>query len=218
MRRLKPASSYWMLVRSTKPLSTKMGFDRGTPIDRFYIEQFLHECKVDIYGMCLEIGDNRYTNTYGGEKVKFGDVLDFNVRNKKATIIGDLRNLSHVADNSYNCIILTNVLGLIDDYDSAISTIYRILKKDGILLCAGSCLPITRSVEGAFWRFTKAGSEYIFKKRFGASNVSVHTYGNLLVASSILAGMSQEDLKQEELLHNDPHYPCVVTVRAKKTD
>lgn len=215
-RRIKPASLYWSPIRSVKPLSTKVGFDRGTPIDRFYIELFMREYARDIHGVCLEVGDNRYTLTHGREKVERADVLDADTNNKKAAIIGDLRNLSQVIDNSYDCIILTHVLGLIDDYDSAIGTIHRILKKDGVLLYIGSCLPITREIEGAFWRFTRTGAEYIFKKRFGKDNVSVCTYGNVLIASSIMAGMAQEELENEELLYNDPHYPCIVAVRAVK--
>ncbi len=31
----------WYNLRSTKPVSRVFGFDRGTPIDRVYIEHFL---------------------------------------------------------------------------------------------------------------------------------------------------------------------------------
>jgi len=44
-----------------KPISKVFGFDRGTPIDRYYIENFLSQHRNDIHGIVLEIGDNTYT-------------------------------------------------------------------------------------------------------------------------------------------------------------
>src|SRR4051794_37443694 len=50
----------------TAPISTVFGFDRGTPIDRYYIETFLSKNADDIRGRVLEIGDNSYTVRFGG--------------------------------------------------------------------------------------------------------------------------------------------------------
>ncbi|MGB2696377.1 MAG: class I SAM-dependent methyltransferase, partial [Candidatus Zixiibacteriota bacterium] len=47
------------------PISRQFGFDRGKPIDRYYIENFLNENKHFIRGRVLEIGDNSYTKKYG---------------------------------------------------------------------------------------------------------------------------------------------------------
>src|SRR5258708_1276969 len=38
----------------TRPISTSFGFDRGTPIDRYYIENFLGRNAGDIRGRVLE--------------------------------------------------------------------------------------------------------------------------------------------------------------------
>ena len=40
------------------PISSNFGFDRGTPIDRYYIERFLHRHTSDIQGRALEVGDD----------------------------------------------------------------------------------------------------------------------------------------------------------------
>ena len=60
-RSLYPASLYLTSNEYKKPLSNKFGFDRGTPIDRYWIEDFLEKNKSFIKGKCLEITDNFYT-------------------------------------------------------------------------------------------------------------------------------------------------------------
>lgn len=40
------------LLRRTTPLSTEWGFDRGTPIDRYYIEHFFSDAPTRYSGTC----------------------------------------------------------------------------------------------------------------------------------------------------------------------
>ena len=42
-------------LRRTTPLSASWGYDRGTPVERYYIENFLDEHRQDICGRMLEI-------------------------------------------------------------------------------------------------------------------------------------------------------------------
>lgn len=199
-----------------QPLSTKHGYDRGTPIDRFWIEKFLSLHKETIQGVVLEITDNQYTEKFGGKKVVRSDVLDINRKNKNATIYGDLRNLKDtIKNNTYDCVILTHVLGMIDQYDAALSELYRILKPGGVLLFTSATMAPAYNPETNFWRFTAAGAKYIFAKQFG-SNVLVQTYGNVLAGRAFWAGMAQEELKREELEYNDPRFPVIVAARAIK--
>ena len=57
-------------LRRTTPISRKFGFDRGLPIDRYYIERFLERHASDIHGRVLEIAFNMYTLRFGGERVR----------------------------------------------------------------------------------------------------------------------------------------------------
>ena len=43
---------------AVEPISDDFGFDRGTPIDRFYIERFLRDNAAAIAGRVLEVGDD----------------------------------------------------------------------------------------------------------------------------------------------------------------
>ncbi len=73
----------------TGPISRVFGFDRGTPIDRYYIESFLQENKTDIRGVVLEIAESTYTKQFDHGVTSF-EVLHVDASNRKDTIIGDL--------------------------------------------------------------------------------------------------------------------------------
>jgi SAM-dependent methyltransferase len=209
-----PSANYFLPKRRLSPLSDKFGFDRGTPIDRFWIDQFMKSSSQDIRGDVLEIGDSRYSNKQKSN-IKKLDILDINKNNKEATIIGDLRNLRGVIkSNSYDCIILTQVLGMIDDIVAVISECHRILKPGGIILATSSSLAPTLSPKQSYWRFTKQSMQYLFSKKF--KSLHVQSYGNALTGQCFWVGLAQEEMKKEELLFNDPRFECLVAVRATK--
>jgi hypothetical protein len=45
----------WGNLRRTAPFSATFGFDRGTPIDRYYLERFLNSHRALITGRVLEV-------------------------------------------------------------------------------------------------------------------------------------------------------------------
>jgi SAM-dependent methyltransferase len=121
-------------LRRLEPVSRTFGFDRGLPIDRYYIEKFLAQYAADIRGRVLEIGDDSYTRQFGGARVHTRDVLHVEAGNSAATIVGDLADAGHIPSNAFDCLILTQTLHLIYDLGRALQTICRILKPNGVLL------------------------------------------------------------------------------------
>src|SRR4029079_14872337 len=111
--------------RRRLPLSDNWGFDRGAPIDRYYIERFLAEHSSDICGHVLEIGDNRYTRRIGGTKVTRSDVLHVKAT-REATIVTDLAHDKVIPSETFDCIICTQTLQAIYDVRAAIRTLYRV--------------------------------------------------------------------------------------------
>ena len=214
MRLLYPTNSYWFAIKSVTPLSRKFGLDRGTPIDRYYIDKFIQNNQKDIKGVCLEIGDDRYISKYG-KFVTCTDVLDV-VKREKVTILGDLRNIPHVPSDTYNCIILTQVLGMIDDLDSTISELYRILKKGGVLLITTSALSPCIDYELSFWRFTVASLKYLLLKKFDKRKVTVSSFGNALTSQVFYVGGVQEDLEKGQLDYSDKYFPTIIAARGVK--
>jgi len=202
------------------PFSTDFGYDRGGPVDRYYIENFLGQQADVIKGSVLEIGDNEYTKRFGGDKVHTSDILHINDSNPKATIIGDLSEAPHIPANSFNCIILTQTLHLIYNYKAALETCYRILKPGGVLLVtAPGISQIHQGEWGKYWMWSFTGSsmERMLSEVFDAGSIEVQTYGNVLAATAFLYAMGISELKTEQLNYSDPQYQVIITAKAQKT-
>tara|TARA_B110000438_G_scaffold302756_1_gene361486 strand:+ start:8741 stop:9385 length:645 start_codon:yes stop_codon:yes gene_type:complete len=209
----------WGELRKVKPFSNIFGYDRGQSINRYYIENFLNHHKSSITGHVLEFGDNRYTTKYGQEKILKSDVIHPTNENKEATIISDIVQSDNIMDNSFDCIICIQTLQFIFDFDQAIENLYRILKPNGVLLCSMSGISQISRYDmerwGEYWRFTDASTKRIFEKYFNNECI-ITTYGNVLVATAYLQGLSSHELTADELDYNDPDYQAFITVRAVK--
>jgi SAM-dependent methyltransferase len=200
-----------------KPISRSFGFDRGRPIDRYYIENFLARHAEDIQGRVLEIMDDSYTRQYGGRRVEISDVLDVAEDNPQATIVADLARADHVPSDAFDCIIFTQTLQLIYDAQAAIRTLHRILKPGGVLLATFPGISQERGGDW-YWRFTSRSARRLFEEAFPAPSVEVETYGNVLSAISFLHGLSVEELRQQELDRRRPGYDVTITLRAVKPE
>jgi SAM-dependent methyltransferase len=207
-------------LRTLKPYRPAFGWFRGECIDRVYIEQFLSRNAPDIRGRCVEIGENQYMDRFGAGQITKADVLDV-IPRPDVTISADLTDAAAIPSNSYDCIICTQVLMCIYDVQSAVQTMFRILCPGGVALVTlagiSQMAPPTMMAEGGeFWRFTRSSAERLFSGAFGAKNVSVESFGNVLAATAFLHGLVSAELTPGELAYNDPDYPLTITVRAVK--
>src|ERR1700742_1951938 len=73
---------------SVYPVSDYFGDDRGTPVDRLYIDSFLKENRSLVRGQVLEVAEDTYSRKYGSGVTKF-DVLHYEAL-PGATLVGDL--------------------------------------------------------------------------------------------------------------------------------
>ena len=206
-------------LRRVTPLSRHFGMERGQPLDRHYIERFLARNSDAIAGRVLEIGDDTYTRRFGGERVAVRDVLHVAEGNPHATIVDDLASGHLIPSNAFDCVILTQTLHLIYDVRAAVATLHRILKPGGIVLAT---VPGISQIHGGrwksvwYWSFTPAAVRRLFAEHFPTADLQVRSHGNVLAASAFLFGLAGEELSLEELDANDPLYPVIVTVRARK--
>jgi SAM-dependent methyltransferase len=208
-------------LRRVTPISREFGYDRGQPIDRYYIENFLSHCTDDIRGRVLEVGVDSYTHRFGGIQVTTNDVLDINEGNPQATIVADLTLADHIPSNTFDCIILTQTLHLIYDAHSAVRTLHRILKPGGVLLATFpglSQISLDQWGNSWYWGFTTHSARLMFEDIFGPMNVTVEAHGNVLVALSFLHGLAVQELRKEELDHRDRQYEVLITLRAVNGD
>lgn len=217
LRRLsRPA--WFGTLRRTTPFSNMWGFDRGTPVDRYYIEKFLDEHRRDIRGRVLEVKDSAYTRRYG-TAVERGDVVDIDPANSKATIIADLAAADSIPSDTFDCFILTQTLQLIYDTRSVIFHAHRILRPGGVFLVtvpSVSRIIPNRGLETDYWRFTVASCALLFSAAFGSTQVTVRSYGNVLTSISFLMGLAHEELSSKELAVDDKYFPVVIAIRAIK--
>jgi SAM-dependent methyltransferase len=204
-------------LRRTTPISDEYGRDRGTPIDRYYIEGFLERERRFIRGRVLEVLDAAYTRRFG-IGVQQSEVLDIDATNPNATIVADLTAADVIPSGSFDCVILTQTLQYVYDVRAAVEHVSRMLEPGGVALCT---LPSVtrvgrRSLESEYWRFTVASARSLFEASFGRGAVEVESHGNVLTSIAFLSGLAAEELSQRELDETDPFFPLLVSVRARR--
>lgn len=205
------------------PVSSEFGIDRGKPIDRYYIENFLKKHKHNIKGHVLEVGYDKYSKSFGKGKLDKIDVLCAAPGNKYTTIIGDLTDTKTLPQNYYDCFICTQTYNYIFDVKKAIEGSYYLLKDGGVLLATVTGISQISSYDmklwGDYWKFTTASIQRLFSEVFRDENFKVESFGNVLAATAFLQGLSVEDLPDTKLLdYNDPNYQLTITVIATKAD
>jgi SAM-dependent methyltransferase len=207
-------------LRRVTPISRVHGTDRGSPVDRYYIERFLSANASDVKGRVLEFDDDAYTRRFGSDRVLTGDVLHVEAGHPGVTITADLSDAAHITDEIFDCVICTQTLMFIYELRAAVMTLYRILKPGGVVLATFPGIAQISRYDmdrwGEYWRFTTLSAERLFAEAFTAQHVSVEAHGNVLSASAFLYGLCAEELQPEELNYQDPDYEVLITVRAQK--
>ena len=204
-------------LRRTQPISRLFGFDRGTPIDRYYIERFLGSHAGDIRGDVLEVGDDGYTRRFGAGGVRRSDVLDA-AAGTGVSIVGDLATGRGVPATAYDCFIATQTFTHIFDVQGAVRHARRALKPGGVLLASVPGISQISRYDmdrwGDFWRFTTRSVEQLFAPLVAPADLTVTPHGNVLAAAAFLYGLAAEELTPAELDARDDDYQVVITVRA----
>ena len=197
--------------------SVEFGFDRGTPVDRYYIHAFLREHASDIRGHVLEVGDDAYTRQFGGDRIESVEILNRYPGQPQTTFVGDLTASEILPRQVFDCIIFTQTLQFIFDAAKAVSALHHALKPDGVLLISVPWVsPIDRGEWGGswYWSFTVNALARLLKESFGPDRATVTSYGNVLSATAFLYGLAQHELSLGELSVNDPFCPVIVAGRA----
>ncbi len=204
-------------LRRLSPLSKDFGYDRGTPIDRHYIEVFLSTYRHDIAGRVLEVGDDAYTREFAGGDILSSEVLHVSADSPNATYVGDLINPDTLPHSRFDCAIITQTLHLIFDLQLALQHIHDALTPGGVALVTFpgiSQISNDHWADNWCWSLTPVSAAILFGRVFGAHNVQVESHGNVLTSISFLQGIAAEELSAPELSASDPRYPMLICVRA----
>jgi len=218
MKTVKPKNSYFLFkpAKSLEPISGVFGFDRGKPLDRYYIESFLDEHKSEIKGRCLEVHDDAYCKQFGGNKVTKADIVDIDEDNKLANIYADLSKADHIPSDTYDTLVITHTLGLIPEQEKAIGHMYRILKPGGKLILTVSAMGPYLVNGSGFWRYTEKSVPYLLGKFFKPAKTTMKVYGNVLSGQAFWVGLSADELTKKELDYYDPRFPMVIASISQK--
>ncbi len=211
----------WSVLRRLQPYRANLGVTHGHCIDRFYIEQFLEAHRNLITGDVAEFADDGYTRRFGSGNFR-SHVLDIDSSNPHATLILDLAQTAAAPRGIFDCIVATQVLLFIYDYQSSLRSLYKMLRPRGVALITvpGICQALPQNMRGTereWWRFTAAGAGRSVADVFGDAHVEVESYGNVLSATALLHGLVQEELEPAELAYHDPGYEVIIGIKAIKS-
>jgi SAM-dependent methyltransferase len=200
----------------TSPVSQSFGFDRGNPIDRYYIEAFMEQNKSDVCGRVLELHDDSYTRRFGGSRVTHAEIMSAE-SNPRATVIGDLEDKASLPESAFDCIILTQVLQLVFNLESALDTLHRALKPGGVLLITAPGITRMNSEWPWYWSFTTHSLQRLLEKKFGRDSVTVKARGNVFAATTFLYGLAVEELSEASLEVDDERFPVTISARVVRS-
>ncbi|CAN5822079.1 hypothetical protein BH10CHL1_BH10CHL1_05710 [soil metagenome] len=206
-------------AQRTEPVSRQFGLERGTPIDRYYIERFLAQNQALIQGRVLEVAASDYSKRYG-RQVEAYEVLHATPGNANATIVGDLTDITTLPADRVDCFICTQTFNFIFDLQKAVSGAHHLLKPGGVLLATVAGISQISRYDmdrwGDYWRFTTASVQKLFAPVF-SGGVEIVSVGNVLAATAFLQGLCVEDLPDAALLERaDPDYQMLITLVARK--
>lgn len=204
-------------LRRLQPISRGWGSERGTPIDRIYIDRFFAEHADAIRGRVLEVRDPRYASAHA-TGVEHVEIVDIDPRNELATIVADLADPGSLPAAAFDCVIVPQTLVYVRDLGAAVANLWQSLSPGGTLLITTPAIArIDPDAAGDDrWHLTPAGLAEIVRVSCPSGHAAVAGHGNPLVAIAFLHGLAQEELKPDELEFEHPLFPVVVTAAVRK--
>jgi SAM-dependent methyltransferase len=209
----------WGSFKRTQPFSDCYGWDRGTPVDRYYIERFLEASKGYIHGDAMEIRDPAYVKRFGGDRVTNVHVVDIDPGNPEAGLIADLCEPNSLPFAAYDSIVLTQTFHLLGNEQIALENLWASLKPGGTLLVTAPCLSrVDHEIpEVDFWRYTVRGFEQRLKLCLPeAAQIHVEGHGNVLSGMAYYMGLAAEELDERDLMVDDPFFSINCAARVIK--
>jgi hypothetical protein len=208
----------WGNLRRFTPVSTDWGGDRGTPVDRYFFDRFLREHAALIRGRVLEILDDTYSRTYGGDAVTSTLVVDIDGTNLRADLIADLCEPGSLRDERVDSIVLTQTIGLLPDYPAALINLWNALNPGGAMLITNNVVGRVAGLSDGLdtVRHTPLGLRLTVERVLPEAEVVEFGWGNLVTSIALLEGIAAEELTEAELTHDDPMFPTSCAVIARK--
>lgn len=202
------------------PVSRRCGYERGTPIDRCYINKFIELEQEKIQGKVLEVADNRYTKMFGRN---IGESLIMHVEGWGKDVVQiNLETGKGVAKqaNSIDCFICTQTMQMIYNLNAVVHNIYQILKPGGTALITIAGIAALSLYDynnwGEYWRVTPKALRLVMEEAFDKDRIKIISYGNAKTTIAFLYGVCVEDLNKEDFLYDDEQFPMLIGCAVQK--
>lgn len=194
----------------TAPLG-RWGYERGTPVDRWYIRRWLQQQAAYVGGHALEVKEDLYASALGASSV---EVLDIDPDNPRATLVADLCRRGDIPTAGYDVAVVTQTLQFVADPTTAVRHLLDALRPGASLLLTVPCLS---RVDGPAdrWRWTPAGARDLLEDCAPGRVREVIGLGNGLAGRAFLFGLAAEDLPAGALEAADPALPLLVAARVE---
>lgn len=219
MRIMEPAR--WGNLRRLEPYSPSFGFDRGTPIDRFYMARFFSQHTDAFRGTAGEVADSTFLDKFGRDQISERFIIDIDPTNTDATMVADVSTPGSLPTARFDCLVIAQTLQYVANPEQAVEHCFEAVRPGGALFLVVPALTqhdAHEPLEGDYWRFWPAGVVHMLRRACPGAVHTVAGYGNLVTAIAFLQGLSAEELTDQELAHQDPRYPIVICARVDKRE
>ena len=195
------------------PFSHRFGFDRGAPVDRYYLQQFVRSIRPVVRGRCLEIGGSLKNNWLYRFDVDEFRTLELEQSRVADDLVGDAADRGVLDPESWDSILAFHVLEHCPNPFAVASNMCAWLRPNGHACIVVPCAQRVHNYPGDYWRFMPDGLRVLFRD---FSEVNVSTYGNPLTVVSNYLALSHTELLAEDMDAVHPDYPVLACVVARK--
>jgi SAM-dependent methyltransferase len=205
----------WGNLRRTTPFSQQFGFERGTPIDRYYLMRFLDRHRDFIHGDVLEIQETGYARRYGRD---LGAVHSVDIDPRvHPTFVCDLaQSETVIPSNRYDCFLMPNTLCFLQHLEACLRHALRVVRPGGVILASAPGMVPLIPDGPDYWRLSADGWREVLTETWPDADLEVSADGNCLAATAAMLGLAFEELTPAELDVHDVRYPVQVTVLCRK--
>jgi SAM-dependent methyltransferase len=195
------------------PLCPMFGYSRGTPIDRYYLNDFVVSIKDTVVGRTLEIGGRSGNRAlYGFHRTTDYLTMDADP-NAEVDIIADAHDRLACPARSFDSIVIINVLEHCARPWEVVENMHTWLTPSGKVFCLVPTAQRVHSIPKDYWRMLPDALESLFHRY---QILQLRGYGNLQTSSASLLGIAAEELEPKALSYRDSRYPVVTCIVAQK--
>lgn len=212
---LSPATNSinWGDLKKTVPICQAFGLTRGTPVDRYYLSQYLKEIQTQIDGNILEIGgipkDKDFYEVNPGTSYQIMNIEP----GLGIDIVGDAHDPSIIKPESFDSIVIFNVLEHCYAPWQVVENIYTGLKPGGKCFAMVPSAIRLHATPMDYWRPLPDAFAWMFRN---FSNQKLYIYGNPMTVIASYHGIATEELTTAELDAYHPDYPVATCIVAQK--